>query len=222
MARRPTRKRRRRRQYSPRLIVVCEGQKTEYEYLTRLNQARKRPDGPVVVPLRGCGGDPAGVVERAIRERDNDRRGGKFDRAQGDRAYVLLDVEPHDPGRAPALDKALGLAREQDVCVLLSNPSFEFWLLCHIISPEDACRAFPNPAELDSELRRRFDDHGKDDLHRNPDLFDRLLPEAEHAVTVARHVHEKHHSNAAVRQANACTAVYQLVGYMLDPSGGAP
>ncbi len=221
MARRSTRKRRPPRQYSPRLIVVCEGEKTEYEYLTRLNQARKRPGGPVVVPLRGCGGDPAGVVERAIRERDNDRRGGKFDRAQGDRAYVLLDVEPHDPGRAPALDNALRLAREQDVCVLLSNPSFEFWLLCHLVSEAEACRAFPNPAALDSELRRRFDGHGKDDLHRDPDLFDRLLSEAEHAVTVARHVHEKHHSKADVRGANACTTVYQLVD-MLAPSGGAP
>lgn len=218
MAKRAGRSRQRRpRTLSPRLIVACEGEKTEFEYLTRLNQSLKPKSGPALVPLRGRGKGAVGVVKQAIRQRDQDRQGQKFSKRDGDRVYALIDVEPHDPSKAAALQQALALAGKEGVCVLLSNPSFEFWLLCHVAEANDLCRSFADPQALDQGLRNRGYP-GKDDLHQNPNLFDRFLPKAQHAVTVARHVHEQHHrSPTDIRTANACTQVYELVARMVEP-----
>lgn len=212
---------RRPRALSPVLTVLCEGKKTEYEYLTRLGQSAKER-GAAMRILRGTGGDAVGLVERAVRQRDTDRRNQKFFWQDGDKVYAIFDVEPHDPSRADSLDAALRLAEHERVGVLLSNPSFEFWLLCHVAEAGDLCRAFNDPKSTDRELQKQFG-HGKDDLHSDPGLFDRLVPYASRAVEVARHVHENHHGNADdIRGCNACTTVYKLVGYLIGAQSDPP
>lgn len=172
--------------------------------------------GPVLKVVRGSGEGSVGVVKRAIRQREQDRRNQKFSKRDGDRVYALIDVEPHDPSKAAALQEALDIASKEDVCVLLSNPCFEFWLLCHVAEANELCRSFRDPQALDHELRNRGN-RGKDDLHQNPNLFDRFLPKAPHAVAIARHVHQiHHHSTADIRSANACTQVYELVSALLS------
>lgn len=218
----PTRQRRKRK-LSPRLIVACEGEKTEFEYLTRLVQSFAHQGSAALKAIRGRGTDAVGVVKAAMRQRENDRRGQKFYPQDGDKTYALLDVEPHDPPKAGRLEEALRLAHGNDICVLLSNPSFEFWLLCHAAEQGEVCRSFADPRSLDRELRRRSG-FGKDDLHAKPDLFNRIfLPNVSHAVEVARHVHQTHHNNIAdVRGANACTRVYELVGYLIGSLDAPP
>ncbi|HET6426862.1 MAG TPA: RloB family protein [Phycisphaerae bacterium] len=214
-------RRRRPRTLSPRLIVACEGERTEYEYLTRLDQSIKQRRAALKV-LAGRRTDAVGVVEAAIRQRSSDRENQSFSRRDGDRVYAILDVEPHDPSKAGKLEAALRLAGSEDVRVLLSNPSFEFWLLCHVAQARELCRAFRDPGSLDRELRKRLG-HGKDDLHSNPALFDRLLPNAPRAVLVARHVHEQHHNNVDdLRGSNACTTVYKLIAYLIGDQPDLP
>ncbi len=205
---------RRKRILSPRFIVACEGRRTEYEYLTRLDKAVARGGKPAVSVLRGGGLDAVRVVKKAIRQREEDRRSQMFSRRDGDMVFALLDVEPHDPSKVGALDKALRLANREGVCVLLSNPCFEFWLFCHVADERQACRGFEDPTALDRALRRHGFD--KDTLHASSSGFDRLLNNVKGAVRVARHVHERHHANVAdIRHANACTTVYQLVARMI-------
>ena len=223
MGHRPRRTRQRRpRRLGPVFIVACEGRKTEYEYLSRLNRSTPRRDRPVLKPVAGSGGTAIGTVEAAIRQRDKDWRAEHYSKKDGDKAYALVDVEPHDPAKAEALDAALKLAEAKEVVVLVSNPCFEFWLLCHVADARDVCRSFDDPKSVDKELQKRGG-YGKDALHANPSLLDKLLPKAPHAVTVARHVHEKHHVGMAdVRAANACTTVYQLVACLLGEQDVAP
>ena len=114
------------------------------------------------------------------------------------------------------------LAADNDVCVLPSNPCFEFWLLCHKADPGELCRSSPHPRAVNAELHRRTG-HGKEELHAHPARFERLLKNVQAAVEVARHVHEKHHRGIAdLRNANACTTVYQLVAYLLSQQGTPP
>jgi hypothetical protein len=155
------------------------------------------------------------VVRAAVTLRKKAGEDGVFLPQMGDRVFALLDVEPHDPSKADSLGKALRLAQEEKIEVLLSNPSFEFWLLCHFAGVADLCRSFDSPAHLDRELKKRCQ-CDKDSLNANPRQFEKFLPKASEAVRVARLVHQNHHGNVAdVRSANACTEVYRLVAYLI-------
>jgi len=209
--RRSGRQRQRPRQYSPRILVACEGEKTEYEYIARLGQRYKRRDGPCLVPLNVRSSDPEKVVEAVAKRVETETETRTFDRRMGDGAYVLLDVEPHDPSKHARLDRAIALAEEGKIMVLLSNPSFEFWLLCHFADISTACRSMAAPSAVDKVIQQ-CGGYGKAALHKNPRLFDKVLARVEHAVEVARHVHENHHQGATdLRTANPATSVYKLV-----------
>jgi hypothetical protein len=161
-------------------------------------------------------------VQEAVRQCRLDRSAGRFREREGDCVYALMDVEPHDPVKAAALDEALIEAARRGVRVLLSNPCFEYWLLCHVVDQGRAARSFADPEAADRELARQFG-HCKSDLHRNPDLIERLLPRASDAVKVARHVHERHHRGVAdIRRASGCTEVYRLVGFLTGDSDERP
>jgi len=213
---------RRPRKLSPRFIVACEGRKTEYNYFSVLNQRFTGRLRAALVPVADTGGTAVDVVTRASRKRDADERDGKFRPSEGDRVYAILDVEPHDASKAQPLSDALQLAQKEGVRVLLSNPSFEVWLLCHVAEASELRRVFWTPSDADALLKKKSKG-GKEELNRDTRRYATLLAKVHEAVTVAREVHEKHHGNCAdLRKANACTEVYRLVGYLLGQTDTAP
>jgi hypothetical protein len=183
--------------------------------LTRLNQSLKGRQKVALTVIPGRGRGPVGVVNAATERRRREQQGGKFSKSDGDEVYALIDVEPHDSSKAAGLAEALQIARLEGVHVLLSNPSFEFWLLCHVAEASAACHSFRDPTAVDRELMR-LSKHSKDDFHRNPNLFACLLPKVSHAVDVAQHIHQKHHQDGPdLRVLNPCTEVYLLVGRLI-------
>lgn len=107
------------------------------------------------------------------------------------------------------------LADKTGIRVLLSNPSFEVWLLCHVATASEMKRSFHTPDAADQDLKKRGG-FNKQELHSHPDRFISLVANAEQAVAVAKEVHLKFHgARDDIRDANACTTVYQLVEYIL-------
>ncbi|MFP4356513.1 MAG: RloB family protein [Phycisphaerae bacterium] len=212
MARRARGRRRRApRKYSPRLLLYCEGKATEYEYLARLNSEYKRSQGPVLAPKRGKGTDAISVVRRAIHEGMGDENYSEDD---GDRVYVVLDVEPHDQSKVAALRQALSLAEAKGVSVLLSNPAFEYWLLCHVLPANRLTKQIPSAKDADVLLQKELG-YGKAQFHANPCLFEQLIEKVKEAVENASQVHLGHHQGTTdIAKANPCTTVYRLVGYI--------
>jgi hypothetical protein len=176
-----------------------------------------------LVALPGERNDAVGVVRMLIRKKREDKHSGKFQERDGDRAYAILDVEPHDPSKGKVLASALALAVKNDIHVLLSNPSFEYWLLCHATSDPASLRCvYRCPKDADRELQKVFG-HGKADLNRKPELFERLIEHASEAVDRATEVHTRHHAGIEdIRQANACTTVYKLVECLIGRSRDWP
>lgn len=209
------------RKFSPRIIIACEGRKTEYNYFTKLNGSLGGKQRAALVVVPGKGGIPTNVVNQAIRQRKIDRTSQRFDPDLGDRVYAILDVEPHDRTKAQPLREALELAKKNEVTVLLSNPSFEVWLLCHVISASELRREFASPAEADALLKNKFGSN-KEELNARPQRYGRLLAAADDAVMVAREVHQQHRNCADLRNANACTEVYRLVEYLLGQTDTPP
>lgn len=110
-----------------RILVLCEGQNTEPQYLRGFKQWCRNPLVEIVVhPGHGV---PRTLVQRAkgakleaeqlaARERD--------DNLAYDEVWCVFDTDEH-----PHLDEALGMARDNSIEVALSNPCFELWLLLH-------------------------------------------------------------------------------------------
>ncbi len=210
------------RRLSPRFIVACEGRKTEYNYFTVLNSALKARQRAALVLLPGKGGTAIDVVNQAIERRRKDKRDGKFAAADGDRVYAIIDVEPHDLTKAAPLQQALGVASKNGVTVLLSNPSFEVWLLCHVSTAVEMKRVFASPAEAQESLKARCGWH-KQELNARPQRYGGIAAKAGDATGVAREVHEQHHTGCVdLRNANACTEVYRLVEYLLGQTDAPP
>ena len=164
-------------------------------------------------------GSPLEVVKSAIQRRDAE---SNYDPSHGDRCYCVLDVEPHDPAKRSPLANALKLASEKDVQVLLSNPSFEFWMLCHVATADELKHGFLDPEAADTELRKRAG-VGKEELNKRPEQFEPFVKRAREAVTVAKNVHQTHHHACSdVRKANGCTEVYRLVEYLVGDAEAPP
>lgn len=111
-----------------RILIVGEGRETEYNYFVGFRNVFERELEAAAVSItvrRGKGGDARSIVKTAIAE----AKRFEPNRRLGDRVFLLLDTE--GVGRAPELDAAEVLARQNDIEIVYSSPAFEYWLLCH-------------------------------------------------------------------------------------------
>ena len=110
-----------------RILVVCEGKKTEPLYLKAFqHHVRNRL---VHVEIVGEGGVPLTAVARAIALRDAanaDARSQRDDNLRFDEAWCVIDVDEH-----PNLEEACKEAERSAIMVAVSNPCFELWALLH-------------------------------------------------------------------------------------------
>lgn len=126
------------RQPYERLLIVCEGEKTEPRYLHEIQQAYRLATAHVQVLHSQFGTEPQQVLDYALavfKEGDRERgiHAGEFDRI-----VVVFDRDEHLSYHA-ALDKAAALSGKLrndnrtavPVDVVASVPCFELWLLLH-------------------------------------------------------------------------------------------
>ena len=125
---RPLRRRTGTRRPKKTLVVFCEGEKTEPQYLEAL---KKQPEirDVAAVDLRietGHGGAvPLTLVALAI-----DARGRAVaEEAEIDEFWCVFDVEW--PRNHPGLSDAVHRAHENGIHLAITNPCFELWLILH-------------------------------------------------------------------------------------------
>lgn len=191
------------------LLIQCEGQKTEPNYLEELCKACGVRHRMGVQVKRGRGQNAVVTVEAAIAE------GGR--RRQGERIYnevwCVLDVE-HAAHEAK-LNEATALARIHDIRLFLSNPSFEVWLIAHF---ERVTRDFADGGAAEAYLNAHWRRHiGGDYEKGDPKLFEKLAGRVSAASDNAQWILETFHANAPCRASNASTEVYQLVQQLRQP-----
>jgi RloB-like protein len=132
MARRnPGRSLRRRvavRQPRKTLLVFCEGERTEPDYLNALKKqpaVREIAAVDLRVETRQGGSVPLILVSLAIEARDR----AVNEDSEIDEFWCVFDVEW--PRNHPGLREAIERARKNDIKLAISNPCFELWLILH-------------------------------------------------------------------------------------------
>jgi hypothetical protein len=120
-----TRRRRAFREPLPRLLIVCEGQKTEPLYFQYL----RRRVRSVLVEIDDRSGVPKTLVERAVARVKEANAAAKSMRdvfQKFDEVWCVFDVDAH-----PRLPDAKQQASAHGIQLAISNPCFELWALIH-------------------------------------------------------------------------------------------
>lgn len=115
------------RQPKIRILVVCEGKKTEPLYLRDFQHHVRNPR--IHVEPVGPAGVPLTVVQTAIEKRrkaEDDARRQRDENLLWDEVWAVFDMDDH-----PNVAEARQLAGDHGICLAVSNPCFELWALLH-------------------------------------------------------------------------------------------
>ena len=200
------RRRKPRREPYDRVLIVCEGERTEPLYFQDL-AARYRLS-TANVQILGRGVDPRTVVRVAKKLRSEEARNGE----RYDRVYCVFDRDEH-----ATFENACEEARASGICLSRSWPCFEFWLRLHFGLTRRPYSRFGGKSAAQhcvDELRGLLPGYEKGAPRLFRELEDRLesaIAEAARARTDAE----------ATGEFNPSTEVHRLVGYlrMLKPDG---
>lgn len=114
------------RSKSPRYLIVCEGTKTEPQYLAEVLLTRRIPPQRVKVAPNN-GNSPDRVVDHAHALYEEDAKLGDA----YDKVFCVFDRDSHQTFE-PAIQRVRQLATDgKPFVATTSTPCFEFWLLLH-------------------------------------------------------------------------------------------
>jgi len=190
-----------------RVLIVCEGEKTEPNYFQelldhyRLNSANVEINGD-------CGSAPISVVQRAKDLfRTEQRNGIPFDRV-----YCVFDKDSHDSYEAAL--QAVKIAKPKTKFFAINSiPCFEYWLLLHFVySTQPFCGTVGAKSAGDQvleELKKYIPDYAKGDNG----YFESLISQLPQAI-----VYSKRSLKAAEASGtdNPFTLVHELVEYLQE------
>ena len=189
-----------------RVLIVCEGRRTEPLYFREIADRYRLSTANIKVI--GSGADPRTVVRAAKKERDREiRRGEKYDRV-----YCVFDRDEH-----ATFQTACDEARASRLRLTTSWPCFEFWLRLHFDFSRQpyGWSGGRSPAQnCVSEVRNFFPHYAKAARGVFFELEDRL---EEAKARAARALDDAR----ATGEFNPSTEVHELVGYLqsLKPEG---
>lgn len=181
----------------PVVLIVCEAEKTEPEYLHALRRAHGLGKPQVrIVPGRQGGLSLGGTVRYAKEERQRElQRGLNFDSV-----WCVFD----DDGRPNAGD-ALRRARDGGIRIAYSNPCFELWYVLHF---EDHARSVDSRVVI-HRLRELIPHYSKSECPEKALESGRF-----DAIRRAKELREYHRRNGNPETHNPSTTVDELVHFL--------
>lgn len=186
------------------ILIACEGIKTEHGYFQAIRSSLRLPTLQVVV-LRPDGTDPLTVVRRAILERNNLKKDRAWDR--NDQAWAVFDGDEHKDNNPTNWNNAIQLAQSNQIQLAISNPCFELWYILHFQDCE-RCVARDDAQKL---LRKHINNYSKAAV-----LWPRpLQPLTTHAVLRAKHLMTKYQRDDLNQYYNPSSGVWELVEALL-------
>lgn len=115
----------------PMILVVCEGEISEPEYLKGFSKHQRNPR--VQILIKENRGSPRAIVEFAKTQKKEAEKRAKSEHDDNllfDEIWCVFDVDEHS-----SLSDAKQMARDNELNLAVSNPCFELWLLLHFREP---------------------------------------------------------------------------------------
>jgi len=189
------------------ILIVVEGQETEYNYFSELKQDLKLPTTTIKV-VSGSGGSCVNIVKNAIKlceanQKDNQKKG----KPKYDEVFCLFD------GDRPEYQEALNNVHSYSLYTIkpiLSIPCFEFWFLLHY---RYTSSPFENCQKVIKQLKRELKQVGIEDYDKSKlGYYNLLKPQLEQAIANAKKL-----ESAACT--NPSTQVHNIVIYLQAQKG---
>ncbi len=188
------------------ILIVCEGEKTEPLYFTDLVQDKKLNSANVEID-GSCGSSPKSVFERALALWENEnRKGDPFDKV-----FCVIDRDNHDSYE----ETVARIARQEPEGTFFSAtsvPCFEYWLLLHFeytTKPYSATQSSTSAEEVIKDLRRYMPDYNKGDTQ----IYTNLRAQLDFAKANAERSLEQ---AASAHTDNPTTNVFNLIDVLLQ------
>jgi len=111
-----------------RILLVCEGEKTERIYFSQFLAALRAANVSLEIAKRECGSDPLGIIQYAKSLMRAD--------AGIDRCYCIIDRDSHTnfhPAVREADEYNQSLKASRSFQTIKSYPCFEFWFILHFV-----------------------------------------------------------------------------------------
>lgn len=185
------------------ILIVCEGEKTEPNYFNEVISYYKINAANVFV-TGNCGSDPNSVFDKAKQlYKEEEKKGDAYDRV-----YCVFDKDEHSNFEATCRQIKNKRPSKTFFCTT-SIPCFEYWLLLHF---EDTDRCFlktQNKSASDcvvSSLKKYIPNYSK----KQKDLFSMTVQHSEEAKERAKRIEKR----ADVEHADPSTKVYELVDFL--------
>lgn len=195
-----------RRQPYDKVLIVCEGEKTEPNYFNELKDHYELATANIKVD-GNCRSSPKSVVEHALKLYKMEQE--KYPDNPFDKVYCVFDKDKHETYH-PALD-LISRAKPKNVFIAIpSIPCFEYWLLLHFHYVTSPYEATGNKSVGDlafNQLKRHLPHYAKG----SEGVFLELIEKLPVAIK-----HSKRAFAAAAQNAtdNPSTKVHELVEYL--------
>lgn len=188
------------------LLVFCEGERTEPEYLKAL-KGQPAVHDVAAVDIRVETGHGGSVPRTLVSMATSARSKPLDEEAEIDEFWCVFDVEW--PRNHPGLREAIEQTHQNDIQLALSNPCFEVWLILHF---QDQGAWLDNDAAR--RVRRSLDgsaDKGLDGA--------KYMPHTGDAVRRAARLEERHKRNATnFPNDNPSSGMHRLLASVEQPS----
>lgn len=193
---RPTRTPRRR------LLLVCEGEKTERIYFSLYLRDLRAANVRLEIAKRDCGSDPLSLVRYAKARMKEDRG--------IDECYCVIDRDTHEhfaEAVQDALDFQRSIGAKRTFVTTKSYPCFEYWFILHFEYTTSPYVRQGNRSAGDNAVRR-LKDHVPNYTKNNIEVISSFLPLTSVAIANAKRALKQ-----AVKAAefNPSTEVHLLV-----------
>jgi hypothetical protein len=192
------------------ILVVCEGSKTEPNYLEGL--CKKLGLSTLEVEIIGEGAEINGVVAEARRLRDE-----RTSRAKGSTRFVPFDevwcvVDTEGEQNREAWKRGVNRTTDLKFRLAWSNPCFEYWFLLHF---ERTGRGFDGFNGIRPALSKHLPHYEKGMI-----CFDRLAPYVPRAIKHSKEIHQSQWQDTKDEMdCNPGTTVHELVERILEVAG---
>jgi RloB-like protein len=195
------------RSIANKLLIVCEGQKTEPQYFKGIRQHKRLRTLQVTIVDASGKTNQIGIINRAIAERQTIKADKGWE--TNDSVWAVFDGDEHRHQDPQNWNSAIAKAQTQKINLAITNPCFEFWYLIHF---QDAARQMNADTAL-KQLRKHLTQYTKAQTLFPDPLLTRTPDAIQRAAKIAQQIQ---HTGLDPYSNPCCSRLPELVKILLE------